>query len=240
MASTQLVPDKILMDVLTISKGAQTPKDLISKFAEFLKSMYGIDQVIVKEAQQTPLGTVDEFTLNTGKPYIDNSLSSYSTFGELIGYYNKGFKCCVVLPIARDGKSFGTVTLLSKNDEVFTQVYSESLGLISALVSGEASIKFEREKSMSLAKYFDASFNSVLPQMLVDSKGAVVRANKAALNYFDKNQKELSEENINEIFELDQTGISKLMRGLPVVVYQKELEEKIFELSPSRINENLS
>src|SRR5271170_4700263 len=163
MASPQLVPDKILADVLAISKGAQTPKELVTKFAEYLKSMYGIDQVIVKEAQQTPMGTVDEFTLNTGKPYIDNSLSSYSTFGELIGYYNSGFKCCVVLPIVRDGKSFGTLTLLSKNDGVFTQAYSDSLGLISALVSGEASIKFERDKSLNLAKYFDASFNSILP-----------------------------------------------------------------------------
>jgi len=226
--------------VLSISKGTQTPKDLISKFAEFLKSMYGIDHVIVKESQQTPLGTVDEFTLNTGKPYIDNSLSSYSTFGELIGYYNNGFKCCVVLPIVRDGKSFGTITLLSKNEQVFTPAYSDSLGLISALVSGEASIKFERDKSLNLAKYFDASFNSVLPQMLVDARGTVVKANKAALNYFDKSQKELSEENLGEIFELDQQSVAKLMRGTPVVTYEKESKDKIFEISPSKINENLS
>jgi nitrogen-specific signal transduction histidine kinase len=240
MAAPQLVPDKMLIDVMSMSKGSQTPKDLISKFADFLRSMYGVDQVIVKEAQQTSMGTVDEFTLNTGKPYIDNSLSSYSTFGELIGYYNSGFKCCVVLPIVRDGKSFGTITLLSKNDEVFTQAYSDSLGLISSLVSSEASIKFERDKSLSLAKYFDASFNSLLPQMLVDSKGAIVKANKAALNYFDRSQKELSEENIGEIFDIDQQSMSRLFKGTQIVTYQKESNEKIFELSPSRINENLS
>ena len=239
MAAPQLVPDKVLIDVLNISRGSQTPKDLIAKFGDFLKSMYGIDQVIVKEAQQKGLGTVDEFTLNTGKPYVDNSLSSYSTFGELIQYYNSGFKCCIVLPIVREGKSFGTITLLSKNDGVFTQEYSDSLNLISTLVSGEASIKFERDKSLNLAKYFDASFNTAFPQFLVDSKGAVIKANKAGMNYFDKSQKELSRESITEIFEIDDPAMLKLMKGSSILTYERGSKDKIFELAPTKINENL-
>ncbi len=239
MATPQLVPDKVLFDLINISKGTQTPKDLIVKFGDFLKTMYGVDHVIIKEPSPQGLGSVDDFTLNTGKPYIDNSLSSYSTFGELIGYYNSGFRCCVVLPIVREGKSFGTITLLSKNEGVFTQAYSDSLGLISALISGEASIKFEKEKSLNLAKYFDASFNTVLSQLLVDSKGKIVKANKAALNYFDRSQKELSDENLKEIFDIDQQIIDKLIRGTSFVTYEKGSKDRIFELSPSKINENL-
>ncbi len=238
MASQDAAPDKLLLGAMGIAKEAQTPKDVMSRFGELLKSTYGIDQVIVKD-KQGQLGTVDEFTINTGKPYVDNSLSSYSTFSELIRYYNEGFKCCMVLPIAKEGKSFGTVTLLSRNDQIFTQGLAEMLWVVSGLVSGEASVKFEKDKSLSLARYFDASFNSVLPQLLVEQKGAIVKANKSAMNQFDRNQKELANESLADVFDISSEEISRLMGGMPVSAYGRESRDRMFELTSNRINDSL-
>ncbi len=239
MASQDAAPDKLLLGAMGIAKEAQTPKDVMSRFGELLKSTYGIDQVIVKD-RQGQLGTVDEFTINTGKPYVDNSLSSYSTFSELIRYYNEGFKCCMVLPIAKEGKSFGTVTLLSRNDQIFTQGLAEMLWVVSGLVSGEASVKFEKDKSLNLAKYFDASFNSMLPQLLVEQKGAIVKANKAAMNQFDRNQKELANEGLEDIFNISSEEIHKLMEGTAVSACARESGDRVFELTSNRINDALS
>ncbi|MDE1834360.1 MAG: PAS domain-containing protein, partial [Candidatus Micrarchaeota archaeon] len=233
-----LATDKVLMGILSISRESQTPKDLVNKCADFLKGTYGVEQAIIKDPQQGKLGSVDEYTLNTTKPFIDSNLSSYSTFAELIEYYNRGFKFCAVLPIVREGRPFGTITLLSK-DGTRLQAYQDSFSAIAALVSAEASVKFERDKSLGLAKYFDASFNSTYPQFLVDAVGTVIKANKYSLNSFERSQKDISGANIAEIFEIGKEDVAKLLSGSSIVSYGKAQRNSIFELYPSRINENL-
>ncbi len=231
--------DRLVLDLLQVSKEASSCRELVARSGDYLKIKLGAEEVIVKEASNSSFAAADEVALNTGKPYVDNSLSGYSAFADLIQYNNRGFRCCVVIPILKDTKRFGTVTLLSKDDGGFSQ---EDVGLVtlaSTIISSEASAKYERDKSLNIAKYFDASFNNMMPQFLVDSELGIVKANKSAMNYFDRSQKELSKAKLSDIFEISNESIERLRKGAIIESFGKLYQSRIFEISPSRINESL-
>ncbi|MHB1829769.1 MAG: ATP-binding protein [Candidatus Micrarchaeaceae archaeon] len=234
-----LSADRFVMELLQLSRESQGYKELLAKFADYLKAKLEVDDAMIKDFQGSAFAASDEVTLNTGKPYIDNGLSGYSAFPELIEYSNRGFKCCAILPIVRGGKQFGTITLLSRDEKGFIPESVNLLSVASTVISSEIGSKYEIDKSLNVAKYFDASFNNLMPQLLVGTDGRIVKANKTALNYFDKNQKELSNISLADIFDMDKGTMDKLNRGLAVESFGKAYQNRIFEISPSRINDNL-
>lgn len=234
-----LPPERLILDILQLSKESGGYKEFLSKFGDYSKARLEMNEVIIKDSSQNrALTPVDETALNTGKPYIENGLSGYSAT-ELIEYSNRGYKCCAILPVCKDGKSFGTITLLSKDEVGFEQEYMALLSIASSVISSEASSKYERDKSFNVAKYFDASFNNMMPQFLVDVQGSIIKANKSAMNYFDRSQKELSSTRLSDIFDLDATSLEKLKKGSLIESYGKMYQGRIFEISPSKINESL-
>ena len=227
------------MELLQLSRESQGYKELLAKFADYLKVKLEVDEAVIKDFQGSAFASSDEVTLNTGKPYIDNGLSGYSAFPELIEYSNRGFKCCAILPIVRGGKQFGTITLLSRDEKGFVPENVNLISVASTVISSEIGSKYEIDKSLNVAKYFDASFNNLMPQLLVGTDGRIVKANKTALNYFDKSQKELSNINLSDIFDIDNVSIERLNRGLVVETFGKSYRNRSFEISPSRVNDSL-
>ena len=71
------------------------------------------------------------------------------------------------------------------------------------MLAYEAVAKIEKERSISLARYFDAAFNTYAPQLLVDKSGAIVKANKSAMGIFVKTQKDMAGRNVSEFFGID-------------------------------------
>lgn len=231
--------ERLVPELIKISAGSAGYRDLLSKFGDYLKSYVGIEQVIIKDAVRgSDLASVDELSLNTTKVYIENNLSEYSAT-ELIQYRNMGFRCCAIMPVAKDGRAFATLTLLSTDERGFTKEYADMFTISCALISSEAVAKYEKEKSVNVAKYFDAAFNNSTSQLLIDMGGVIVKANKSALNYFGLSQKDFGSRAIDRIFKLEPDYVSKLNKSIAIETVDIEQGERVFQLHPYRVNENL-
>ncbi|MDE1861031.1 MAG: PAS domain-containing protein [Candidatus Micrarchaeota archaeon] len=232
---------KLLTSISDIGRESSSPSELLLRCSERIRASYPETEVIPKDLSSsgTPLDQLDEFTINTGKPYVDNNLSGYSAFKELIGYYNRGFRSCLVLPIKDEGRPFGTLTLLSKEEESFGKESVDLLTFAAEQLSKTASLKFEKEKSATVAKYFDASFNSSIPQLLIDRNGSVVKANKAIINMLDKTVKDITQKNLRDMFEIDADSIARLLAGSRIEARGKGQSTLYLRLTSSQINERL-
>ncbi len=233
--------DKLISEVLSASRESNGFNDLLLKSGQRLKLAIGIDDVLTKEvlSRNTQIGQADEVVLNTGKPYIDNRLSEYSAFPELISLYKAGYKSCEVLPIMADDRSLGILTLLSKGEDAFGPQMQDMLAVVGSVIGTEAYMKLEKEKSLSVARYFDAAFNSVLPQVLMDSTGGIMKANKGMLNLVDKPVKEMQGKNLKDFFALGDEDLAGLGRGKPVETKCTLYPGRNFLMTSSRISERL-
>ncbi len=233
--------DTLLTEMIGISKEAATTEALLSKFSEKVKTNFGIDSFVIKDVHKNKetVNSAEEFAMNTGKPYIDNRLSQYSSFPELIRYYNEGYKSCLILPVGEGKKAFGIVTLLSKNEDKFDNSLLEALGLLTNIVGYDIIIKSEKERSVRVARYFDAAFNSTTPQLLVDASGNLVKANKQALTILNKTIKEIVGKQISDFFSIDQASFTRLKNGLTQTASGKADSGRTFSLTSGKISEKL-
>ena len=234
--------DRVISDMLQLGRESQGYGDLLSRFSDYLKSSLDVDKAVLMDASRLDrLRPADEVALNTRKPYIDNGLSDYSAFNELIEYYNSGFRCCAIVPLVNDGKALATITLLSKDEKGFGQAHVGMLALASGIVSIEASYKYERDKSLGVARYFDASFNNAFMQFIINEKGGIVKANKAAMSFANRLQGELEGADIGSLFAFGNNGLERLRKGYPVEVKGGIGAPSIstYYLVPSRVNEGL-
>ncbi len=230
--------DTILSAVMNLYKEANTPADLMKRFSAKIQGVSGVDNVIVREhSADNKAGGFEEFIFNTRKPYVDNSLSGYSAFPELIEYYNKGYKSCMVLPISAYDKKFGMLVLLSKQEEAFGGNAISDAVVMADAVGNAALFLSEREKSISLAKYFDAAFNSHIPQVLIDREGKVVKANKSYANLFDYSVREALGESFAQNLQIDAQKVKGLFSGIRIV--SKATDGRIFVIKGSPVNERL-
>ncbi len=233
--------DRLIGDVLAASRESGGLNDLLVKSGQRLRIAFNLDDVIAKEtisrgAQPTQ---ADDVVLNTGKPYVDNRLSEYSALPELIGFYKMGYRSCEMLPITADGRGLGIITLLSKGEDAFSKPVQDSLSILGSIIGTEAYMKLEKEKSLSVARYFDAAFNSILPQALMDSTGAIMKANKGMLNLVDRPAKDMQGKSMKEFFELKDEDLASLSRGKPVEVKCKLYPERDFLMTSSKVSERL-
>lgn len=233
--------DRIVAEILTLSRESTSPTDLLLKSGEKIREYIKVDNVYYKEISiASNLGGVEEFAMNTGKPYVDNRLSGYSAFPELINYYNTGFKSCMILPIKSESRGLGIITMLSRTEDVFDTRSVELLGILAGIMSTTATMKIEKEKSINVARYFDAAFNSVIPQALVDRDGTIMKVNKSLMNFAEKPSKEFAGKNVGELFNLRQDTIDALFTGKPVLTGSIAHPERIFRITSSKVNERLT
>jgi PAS domain S-box-containing protein len=237
--STQI--GKLIGDVLILSRESSGLGDLLSKSGQRMKVAFNADEVIAKDVSSrgARMSQADAAVINSGRPYVDNRLSDYSAFPELISFHKSGFKSCAIVPIKADGKGLGILTLVSKAEEAFDQQVVESVTVLADVIGNEAYLKIEKEKSLNVARYFDAAFNSILPQVLIDNSGSIIKANKGMLNLIDRPASEVSGRNMREFFSLSDDDLTSISRGAPVEAKSALYADRIFEITSSRASDRL-
>ncbi len=206
---------------------------LISKFLE-------ADSVVVKDLLKAGAVTTqaEEFVLNGGKPYLDNRLSGYSAFADLINYYNLGFKSCLMLPIAVEGNAFGVITLLSKKEDAFEGAWMSTLTLLSRFLSVEAESRVERKRRAEFECYFNAAFESPAAQIIVDRKWLIIKANKAAAALLKRQTSDLYGLNIGRFLEISDVLKAAIIKGSETEVTYRGGSGSV-DISPREMNGGL-
>ncbi len=199
--------------------GTSAAKDagsFLATFADAIKQAAGADAVycknFFKKSDRPSQG--EEFVLNTGKPYLDNSLSSYSAFPELINYFNAGFRSCMIIPIKASESEFGIITLLSKKDTFFQEDDVHRIGLLGRFAAQEYEMMDKADSARKFSGYFDATFESIMPQCIIDRQGSIIKANKSFEGIVESAGQ--SGREFSGIFGLDRNAMDALKTGKPV------------------------
>ncbi len=232
--------EEAVHDAISAVNANPDTSEMIEGFGSRLAELLGAEKAMVKDLHRRSekLNTAEEFALNTGKPYLDNRLSGYSAFGELINYFNSGYKSCLMLPFAAGTKKLGVVTLLSSKEEAFDQARIGVIAMACSLFSYGLSAKLEAERNMNLVGYFDAAFENVVPQLIADKSGRVLKANKSMLNIMEKTLVELPGADMYGFFGISAEMLEKMRKGIVVNVVLKS--GRGFSVSARRISETLT
>jgi two-component system, NarL family, sensor histidine kinase BarA len=176
------VVSKMLHDIIEATNTAIINDDTERQFARMISDFFGIERVRINTLDRT--GSMQNelygYVSNTKKAYVDNQLSEYSSFPELIEYKNRGFRSCALLPIVVSGKVVSIVEMLSNAENKFSDDLISSASFGAYLTGLTILYKSESERSIKLAGYFDSAFNGPYPQFLIAHDGRIVRANAPA------------------------------------------------------------
>jgi PAS domain S-box-containing protein len=177
-----LLISRLLQDIIQATNRSLQDEEAERLFSQTISSYFGIDKVTINSMNKVN-GRENEvygYILNTKKSYVDNQLSEYSSFPELIGYKNRGYKSCALVPVVVSGKVVSIMEMLSSAENKFSNelVSGAEFG---AYLTGLAMLyKYENERSVRLANYFDGAFNGADAQLLVSQDGKILKANKQA------------------------------------------------------------
>lgn len=170
---------RIISVASTVSEAEQE-----QALAGCISEALGVESVSIRGETVQGANSLIDYVINTRKPYVDNELSEYSSFPELSVYLSRGQKSCAVIPVMLSGRVVSVIEMLSKRVNVFTEELMRDATHLSYLVALLTSFKREESKSIRLASYFTAAFDSPVPQILASGDGSVVRFNSAAASEF--------------------------------------------------------
>lgn len=231
---------KLIFDIFDLEGKKLETSELLNRFSEELRLIFGIEKAESKMLDRNaPISPAEEFAINTMKPTIDNRLSAYSSFKELVDYFNSGYKSCVIIPIVANGKTISVIKLLSRQEEKFEKNVMNALTISTMIVGSQIGWRLEQEKSINVARYFDAAFNSIVPQFLIDSNGSIIKANKSMLMLFNANSRDMMGKNVKELFEIDANMIAGLKKGRIAETRVIGKEGRRFKISSSEVNEKI-
>ncbi|MGC8669925.1 MAG: ATP-binding protein [Candidatus Micrarchaeia archaeon] len=237
------VVESLINDLYPIYSSIVSDEELLKNFKSVIGNAFNIDSVNVisiqdaSAVQRTPnANTVYEYVVNTGKYYIDNQLSEYSSFQELISYKNKGFASYAIIPIAVHGKTSVIIELLSKEENKFSDNIIHNITVAATSIGIELSYRNERAKNIKLATYFNSSFNNIPIQMLVSSDNQIVKTNKSAFIELHS----MLQKRINEIIGVSFDDLLKMQHGkIAKVSILMGNTRRIYYLSASQISDKL-
>ncbi len=174
--------EKIIDDAVKLSGSGGSVDEIISDFGKLVLDASGAEKAVAKsfiDEKEKPMQS-EEAVLRAGMHYIDNSISGYSAYSDIIGYHNAGFRSCMVIPISDGKKGFGSVTLLSKKEEFFSDEHGRLFTNASRIVAQGIAAREGREMERETNLLYEASFGSRVPQIILDAKSRIVRMNSAA------------------------------------------------------------
>ena len=230
---------EFLEEIRAISLGSATGNVFLNTIGDRLKKFFGADDIIIKDVYKNSKDRTqtEDFLINTGKPYVDNRLSGYSAFGELINYNNMGFKSCMMLPIKTQTRQFGIITFLSKKEDTFNEKNINVFGFIANFIAKEYDSIVEKDKNIMLARYFDAAFDNIIPQAVIDKNGGIIKANKGFLNLIDKNINEIGGTELKLFFKLDkEMEFSGKQQAISAIIKNSN---RFFTIYTKKINDDL-
>ncbi len=147
-----------------------------------ISSIFGIEGVRLADVYSAERSdnAIYRYVLNTGKPVVDNQLSSYSAFPELVAYMEAGYRSACVAQFGIGRKPVFIAELLSRSENRFSNEMLAALAPGMDLLASAIAYRKERARSEALARYFGAAFDGGAPQMLVGTDNLIVRTNPAA------------------------------------------------------------
>ncbi len=214
---------------------------LKGQFKAAISELFGIEVInlietdaLAKEGQNS--NTLHGYVANMGKPFIDNQLSEYSAFQELIAYKNQGFASCAELPIRLYGSTALIVELLSKQEGKFNESMLGDIMLASIALGLELSFIRERERSTKVANYFSSAFDNMPVQMLVSYDNSIIKSNKRAYEEL----KFTLPKRMEELIGMDFNQLSNLGGKPAKVKVLVEGRASVYYVSASRISDRLA
>ncbi len=158
--------------------------DLTDSFAACIAEEFGIEAVNIRDERMLGHSKLLEYVANTRQPYVDNQLSEYSSFPELIAYLNAGNRSCAVVPVAIGGRMVLVVEMLSKKQDLFSAGLVGGVTVASYVVGLLILQRRETEQNAKMTRYFNSAFSSPVPQMIVSNEGTILKLNGEAARAF--------------------------------------------------------
>ncbi|MEM0200841.1 MAG: PAS domain-containing sensor histidine kinase [Candidatus Micrarchaeaceae archaeon] len=210
-------------------------QEYLSFVGEKLKKFLSADEFKSKNFYIKPEDRTqtDDFLINTEKPYVDNNLSGYSAFPELINYKNKNFKSCLMLPIRTKNTQFGIIILLSLKENAFDQKNIKLYEFFSNMIGEEYEKILFNEKNYLLNRYFDVVFNSEVPQVIINIDKKILRYNKKFLDIIEKNVQYPEGFQIDTLFDFSK---DKKFFESKKISTKLSTSQRTFDVSFSKIN----
>ncbi len=230
---------KFLNDLVPIATSAVSEEEISRRFTDSVSRNFGIDGVSILDLRSDRGTAIDGYLKNTKKTFVDNQLSDYSAFPELIDYRNKGFKSYAAMPLLADGKVMSMLEMVSRSENKFSDDLLGDVAVGASFISFVLMYKGELSRSIRLATYFDAAFNTTFPQLIVAEDGTIIKYNKAAIKQFDLSTPEGRP--FSKIIKLDFDSILRLTKGSTanILIDTTAGRERVFAIAASKINDKL-
>jgi len=233
---------RLILELIKASNSSASDDDAARGFSAVLAELFGLQRATIsplyRDDRERRTSALQDYVINTKKPFVDNQLSEYSSFPELITFKNSGYRSCAILPIYNSGKATALIELLSGEQGRFTDEMVQSIEMASAIMGIALLYKYEGAKNLRIANYFNSAFSSPVPQLIASTDGALVKANKEALRVLPISNLETA--SLAKLFGLSREMVSALAKGSMVKASSAGAEEaRMFALSASMISERL-
>ena len=230
---------RFLNDLVPIATSVVSEDEISKRFTDSVSRNFGIESVSILGLKGDGGTAIEGYLKNTKRAFIDNQLSDYSAFPELIDYRNKGFKSYAAMPLLADGKVMSMLEMVSRSENKFSDELIGDIMVGASFISFVLMYKGELSRSIRLATYFDAAFNTTFPQMIVAADGTIVKYNKAAIRQFDLNTPEGRP--FSKIIKMDFDAVVKLTKGgtANIIIDTNSGRDRVFAVAASKINDKL-
>lgn len=236
MSNEELLLSGILNELAHLASGPINEEQLAKEFISIVKKNSLVNSAEITDLTNANTNRFEEYLINTRKTYVDNQLSEYSAFTELVSYSKKGYMSCAVIPLAVNNKVIAALTLLSNKENTFSPEFIRVFELSAAILAPLIAYKAEIRKNSKLVDYFDSAFNSKSPQMLITKENRVIKSNNEAAKLFNVS----NGTDAMRIFGIDFAALSEkdTVKGIDINIKtnNSENEYRIFSKS---INPNL-
>lgn len=229
---------KMLQDIILAANNTLAEGEADRQFAHMISEFFGIDKVVITTSTGEQQNELYGYVRNTKKTYVDNQLSEYSSFPELINYKNKGFKSCALVPIVVNGKVVSIVEMLSGVENKFNNELINSASLSAYLAGFTLLYRSLSDMNLKLASYFNSAFNSTDLQLLVSHDGKIVKANEKA--QIDIITAKNPNESINGLIGLSFSELLALSRKVPTTIsLNRDGKTKLYKVHVSTVSDKL-
>ncbi|MDE1870946.1 MAG: PAS domain-containing protein [Candidatus Micrarchaeota archaeon] len=242
MQQENFLISKMLQGIISAANSASIEEGSDRRFARMIGEFFGVEKVTIlpTSREKNPDSELFGYVYNTKKPYVDNQLSEYSSFQELIGYKNRGFRSCAVIPIVVDGNVVSMVEMLSTSENKFSELLLNGASFGAYLAGITMLYKSESERSIRLASYFNSAFSVAESQLLVSNDGKIVKSNDAARKEI-LDQKSPEGRRIENAIGLDFAKLATLSKSRGTIIQlEKGGRTRYYSLSVGMIGDRLA
>ncbi len=234
MSNEELLLSDILNELAHLASGSINEEELAKEFISIVKKNSQVNSAEIIDLTSANTNRFEEYLINTRKTYVDNQLSEYSAFTELVSYSKNGYMSCAIIPLVVNNKVIAALTMLSNKENAFSPEFIHVFELSASMLAPLIAYKTEIRKSSKLVDYFDSAFNSQYPQMLITKENKIIKSNSAAAKLFNVS----NGTNATRIFGIDFAALNEkdMVKGINIKINNSENEYKIFSKS---INPNL-